>query len=131
MVNNGIYNKAIYWPKEVRKMVKRVLERECTIYPTQHMYDRLENYDLPMDIWHEFMDGEVIEAEVKDMVLTKIVTRTPSSRWAGETNCAAIVLEERHGRLTARITTVWINDSSDNHATVQRDRCVTTFVRAN
>ena len=43
MVNNGVYNKAIYWPKEVRKMVKRTLERECTIYPTQHMYDRLEN----------------------------------------------------------------------------------------
>lgn len=50
MVNNGVYNKAIYWPKEVRKMVKRTLEWECTIYPTQHMYDRLENYDLPMDI---------------------------------------------------------------------------------
>ena len=92
MVNNGVYNKAIYWPKEVRKMVKRTLERECTIYPTQHMYDRLENYDLPMDIWHEFMDGEVIECEVKDMVLTKIVTRTPSSRWAREPNGAAIVM---------------------------------------
>lgn len=77
------------------------------------------------------MDGEVIECEVKDMVLTKIVTRTPSSRWAGETNCAAIVLEERYGKLIARVTTVWINNSDDNHATIQRDRCVTTFVRAN
>ena len=41
------------------------------------------------------------------------------------------VLEERYGKLIARVTTVWINNSDDNHATIQRDRCVTTFVRAN
>ena len=131
MVNNGVYTKALYWPKEVQKLVRRALQLDYKVFPTEHLLDRLYEYDLPEDCWGDFINGEVVECEIRDRQVYKIVTRTPSCKFEGEHNCAAIVLETGYGRPKARIVTVWINFDDDNHSSIKTENYVTSFVKAN
>lgn len=129
MVLNGIYNVAIYWPKEIQKAVRRALQLDYKMTATDHFQNRLTQYDISDVNWEDFINGEVVECEVKDGVVWKIITRTSSTKFEGEHNCAAIKLERGYGRPIARFITVWINRDNDNHRTIRRENYICGFRR--
>lgn len=68
--------------------------------------------------------GEIIEAEVVDGQIVKIVTRLPNRKVKNEDICAAIVLEHGEYFDAARVKTVWANMSYDNHKTIDKSKYV-------
>ena len=129
MINNGVYNRAIHWPNEVQKAVRRALQLDYRKVTTEHFMDRLVQYNIADINWEDFINGDVIECEIQDSEAVKIITRTPSEKFEGEHNCAAIRLERGYGRPIARYITVWINKESDNHKTIRRENYICGFTR--
>jgi len=124
MIQNGIYNVGIYWPKEIQKAVRRALQLDYKKVATGHFINRLEQYGIREIDWEDFIKGEVVECEARDGEVWKIITRTPSTKYAGEHNCAAISLQKGYGRPVARFITVWINRDSDNHQTIHKENYI-------
>ena len=71
--------------------------------------------------------GEIIEAEVADGQIVKIVTRLPNRKAKDEDICAAIVFEHGEYFDTARVMTVWANMSHDNHVTIDKSKYIQEF----
>ena len=63
------------------------------------------------------MYGEVIEAEIKNNSVVKIVARLPNRYNMIEDICAAILLHDE-SFYDAKVKTVWTNCAEDNHSTI-------------
>lgn len=64
-----------------------------------------------MGCYTTVINGEVVEAELKNGSIVKVVTRTPQRVGSGDI-CAAIALSKNDvGARIATIVTVWINDN--------------------
>ena len=122
----GTYNKAVYWPIELELALEKVMSKRYQIEPTNHLFERLEQYNLPRGCYKALLYGEIIEAEVDEYHnVVKIVTRIPNRHYTDEDICSAIVIDKDKYFDVARVKTIWINMNYDTHKTINKSNYVT------
>lgn len=123
-LKDGLYNRAIYWPISLELELEEVMSKRYQIAATTHFYERCEQWGFPRGCYKALLYGEIIEAEVIDGRIVKIVTRLPNRKAKDEDICAAILLEHGEYFDVAMVKTVWANMSCDNHATIDKSKYV-------
>lgn len=117
VVKDGVYNKAVFWPGRLVEMISKQLMYRYKASATKHCLNKCEILHLPKNCYKAMMYGEVIEAEIRNGSVVKIVTRLPNRRYMTEDICAAILLHSE-GFYDAKVKTVWTNQADDNHSTI-------------
>ena len=123
-LKDGLYNRAIYWPISLEITLEEAMSKRYQIEATTHFYERCEQWGFPRGCYKALLYGEIIEAEVSDGQIVKIVTRLPNRKAEGEDICAAIVLDYGKYFDVARVKTVWVNMSYDNHNTIDKSKYI-------
>ena len=100
------------------------MSKRYQIEATTHFYKRCEQWGFPRGCYKALLYGEIIEAEVINGRIVKIVTRLPNRKAKDEDICAAILLEHGEYFDVARVKTVWANMSYDNHKTIDKSKYI-------
>lgn len=116
-VKDGVYNKAVFWPDKLIEMINKQLMYRYKVSATKHCLYKCVTLHLPKNCYKAMMYDEVIEAEIKNGSVVKIVTRLPNRYNMTEDICAAILLHDE-GFYDAKVKTVWTNCAEDNHSTI-------------
>lgn len=116
-VKDGVYNKAVFWPSRLTEMINEQLKYRYKVSATKHCLDKCEILHLPKNCYKAMLYGEVIEAEIRNGSVIKIVTRLPNRYDMTEDICAAILLHSE-GFYDAKVKTIWVNCAEDNHSTI-------------
>lgn len=114
-----IYNKGVFWNEEVNAMVTDVLSKRYIVIPTSHLHDKIRMKRLPFSCYKTALFGEVVECEVVNSEVTKIITRVNNRYNPQKDMCFAVLVQYPY----AIIKTVWENNSDDKHETIRRARC--------
>ena len=123
-LKDGLYNRAIYWPISLELELEEAMSKRYQIEATTHFYERCEQWGLPRGCYKALLYGEIIEAEVVQGQIVKIITRLPNRKVENEDICAAVMLEHSEYFDVARVKTVWANMSYDNHNTIDKSKYV-------
>ena len=123
-LKDGLYNRAIYWPISLEIAPEEVMSKRYQIEATTHFYERCEQWGFPRGCYKALLYGEIIEAEVTDGQIVKIVTRLPNRKAEDEDICAAIALDYGKYFDVARVKTVWANMNYDNHVTIDKSKYI-------
>lgn len=116
-VKDGVYNKAVFWPDKLIEMINKQMVYRYKVSATKHYFDKCRILHLPKNCYKAMIHGEIIEAEVRNGSVVKIVTRLPNRRDMTEDICAAILLHSEDF-YDAKVKTVWTNQADDNHSTI-------------
>ena len=116
-----LYNKQIYWPKEIESNVRMLLNLDYKTVPTAHYKSKCSKLGIWQSAYRAAMYGEVIECEAEeDGFVTKIISRQHSKQYPQFDLVFAIKIEYP----IARIKTVWLNRRDDNHMTINKSKYV-------
>ena len=126
-LQNGTYNKAVYWPDRLKELVKDALDFRYNIYATAHCKNRIQEYGLPQGCFTTMLYGEIVEAEYYNNNITKIVTRLPNRKNKNQDICAVIMLEHSVYGHKAKVKTIWLNERNDKHKTINKENYVENF----
>lgn len=126
-LQNGTYNKAVYWPDTLNKLVEDVLDFRYNVYTTAHCKNRIQEYRLPQGCFTAMLYGEVVEAEYYNGNITKIITKLPNRKNQNQDICAAIMLEHNNYGHKAKVKTIWLNERNDKHNTINKENYVENF----
>lgn len=126
-LQNGTYNKAVYWPDALSALVEDNLNFHYNVYAAVHCKNRIQQYNLPQGCFTAMLYGEVVEAEYYNGNITKVVTRLPNRKNQNQDICAAIMLECNDYGNKAKVKTVWLNERDDKHKTINRENYVENF----
>lgn len=118
---DGAYNKAVYWPEYVQVKIREAMTKRYVIKPSSHFYDKCELLSLPYGCYKTALYGEVIEVEIVNNQVVKIITRLQDRKYLHNDNCFAIIFKEYN---TALVKTVWQNNHYDNHHTIDKSKYV-------
>lgn len=129
---DGLYNKAVYWPVELEIELKRVISMRYTIAPTNHYYDRCDFWRIPASVCKALIYGEVVEVQVENGQIVKLITRLPNHKNPDEDICGALWLGYNEPPVytfpvpiyPARVKTVWCNSAYDNHTTIDKTKYI-------
>lgn len=119
-MQTGIYNKAVYWPIEVKQAIKIAMSKRYIVSPTQHYQFKAEKLTLPNNCYKALLHGEIVEVEVNNGYVVKVVTRLRNRYNHAQDICGAIVLDG----VEARVKTVWTNRCNDKHWTIRKENYV-------
>lgn len=126
-LQNGTYNKAVYWPDALSALVEDSLNFHYNVYATSHCKNRIQQYNLPQGCFTAMLYGEVVEAEYYNGNITKIVSRLPNRKNKNQDICAAIMLECNNYGNKAKVNTIWLNERNDKHKTINKENYVEEF----
>lgn len=122
MLQNGIYNKVVYWPEELQIKIAAYQQFKYFLRPTHHYFTRCKKWHLPFNCYKALMYGEVIEAEIQNNCLMKMVIRLPDKKNKNISLCAVIIPCPGIGK--AIVKTVWLNKTDDNHSTLNKNNYI-------
>lgn len=115
-MKNGIYNKAVYWPEELQTKIQKALNRKYKLGLTFHANTKIQKLKLPKNCYKVVLYGEVVEAEIQNGNLVKVITRLKrDNRFVEQDICAAVAIYYPY----ATVKTVWINETNDKHKTLK------------
>lgn len=126
-LQNGTYNKAVYWPEVLSDLVEATLYTQYTVCATVHCKNRIKSYGLPKGCFTAMLYGKVVEAEYHNGNITKIVTRLPNHKNTNQDICAVIMLEHNCYGHKAKVKTIWLNERDDKHNTINKENYVEKF----
>lgn len=118
-LSDGTYNKAVYFPAGLQYILSKTMETRYKITSTRHADEKIKICHLSPNIYKTALYGEVIEVEVKDCQIVKVITRLPSL-FDNVDICSAVAINGTE----ARVKTVWTNDRFDNHYTLRTENYV-------
>jgi len=112
-MKNGLYHKDIYMPK------LNVADKDIQLDYTYHAIyasetDKYEKISLPSKV--NVSKGEIIEIEIVDNKLIKLVVGVP---YNSKYNLFLVIVQD-----CARVKTVWLNEISDKHITLDRSKYI-------
>lgn len=111
-----LYNVGVYYPHDVEIMVKNAMKQKYEIYPTYHAKCKIKQLNLPGNCYKAMLYGRVVEVEIVDGQVYKIITRLRNRYNSKVDLCAAILLEEDG---IATVKTIWTNRFQDSHKTIR------------
>lgn len=121
-MKDGLYHIDVYFPREVMLSIEKFLSKKVRVLPTNHYYEKAKMCNLGPNSFLSALYGSVVEAEVSDGVVVKIVTRLRHRYDNTKDICFAVQL---HGSYKAEegcvaVKTVWVNGVFDNHDTLNK-----------
>lgn len=130
MLKDGKYNIDVFWPDSLKEELDKVLSKRYYVSRTKHYEEKTKKLHIPCGLYKKALSGSVIEADVINGHVTKIVTRQQDRKFKDSSLCFAVLLGGFHrcgsGYIVeaVRIKTVWINKSTDNHSTLKTEGIV-------
>ena len=118
-LQDGIYNKAVFWPIELQKAINQTMRKRYKIVPTFHAKQKIVKLDLPQTSYKIALCGEIVEVEIENDNVKKIITRIKRKSNKGNYNqdvCSAVVFDCEN--FEARVKTMWLNATDDAHKTL-------------
>lgn len=118
-LQDGVYNKAVFWPTELQKAINQTMRKRYKIVPTFHAKEKIAKLDLPQTSYKIALCGEIVEVEIKNDNVNKIITRTKRKSNKGNYNqdvCSVVVFD--YENFEARVKTMWLNATDDAHKTL-------------
>lgn len=119
-MQTGTYNKAVYWPNEIEQAIKFAMTKRYVVLPTQHYRLKARTLMLPDNCYRALLHGKIVEAEVNDGCVVKVITRLRNRYNHTQDICGAIALDG----IEARVKTVWTNRCGDKHWTIRKENYV-------
>ena len=123
-MKNGLYNKGVYWTKELDDSIKELLSKHYKVIPTFHTYNKVDKLKLPKGCYRACLFGDVVEAQVEDGKVVKIITRLLNRYNPKQDICAAIMLKPSEEKNEAIVKTIWTNAHDDDHETINKSNYV-------
>ena len=117
-MKDGLYNKGIYWSSEVDTAVKTMLNKRYKVVPTFHVYNKIDKLRLPKGCYTTVLHGKVVEAEVENGQVVKVITRLQNKFRPKQDICAAVRLNLDSVTNQAVVKTIWTNAHDDDHETI-------------
>lgn len=111
-----LYNVGVYYPHDVEVMVENAMEKRYEIIATRHAEYKIAKLRLPDNCYKAMLYGRIVEVEIEDGRVNKIITRLKNRYNSKEDLCAAILLGEDG---VAKVKTIWINQIDDSHKTIR------------
>ena len=113
-----LYNIGVYYPRDVEIMVENAMRRRYEVIATHHAEYKIAKLGLPSNCYKAMLHGRIVEVEIEDGRVNKIITRLKNRYNSKEDLCAAILLGEDG---IARVKTIWINRIDDSHKTIRME----------
>lgn len=113
-----LYNIGVYYPHDVEAMVENAMKKRYDVIVTHHAEYKIAKLGLPKNCYKAMLYGRVVEVEIEDGRVNKIITRLKNRYNSKEDLCAAILLEEDG---IAKVKTIWINRIDDSHKTIRME----------
>lgn len=113
-----LYNIGVYCPHDIEIMVENVMKKRYEIVATRHAEHKIAKLRLPDNCYKAMLYGRIVEVEIEDGRVNKIITRLKNRYNSKEDLCAAILLEEDG---IAKVKTIWINRLDDSHKTIRME----------
>lgn len=113
-----LYNIGVYYPHDVEVMVENAMRKRYKIIATHHAEYKIAKLRLPDNCYKTMLHGRIVEVEIKDGRVNKIITRLKNRYNSKEDLCAAILLEEDG---IAKVKTIWTNRIDDSHKTIRME----------
>ena len=113
-----LYNIGVYYPHDVEVMVENAMKKRYEVIVTRHAEDKIAKLGLPNNCYKAMLYGRIVEVEIEDGRVSKIITRLKNRYNSKEDLCAAILLEKDG---IARVKTIWINRIDDSHKTIRME----------
>lgn len=113
-----LYNIGVYYPHDVEVMVKKAMRKRYEIIATHHAEYKIAKLRLPDNCYKAMLYGRIVEVEIEDGKVYKIITRLRNRYDSKVDLCAAILLEEDG---IAKVKTIWINRIDDSHKTIRME----------
>lgn len=113
-----LYNIGVYYPHDVEVMVENAMRKRYEIIATHHAEYKIAKLRLPDNCYKAMLYGRIVEVEIEDGRVNKIITRLKNRYNSKEDLCAAILLEENG---IAKVKTIWINRIDDSHKTIRME----------
>ena len=118
-MKDGMYNREIFWPDELEKIVQDFFGHKMMVCRTEHYDQRIEEYHLSRGAYRTALSGQVIEVVLSGNCVVKAVTKIPNRR--REDKCIVFAIsfcwDSYLERFVAIVKTAWENDKDDNHPT--------------
>lgn len=111
-----LYNIGVYYPHDVEVMVENAMKKRYEVVVTRHAEYKIAELGLPNNCYKAMLYGRIVEVEIEDGRVNKIITRLKNRYNSKEDLCAAILLEEDR---IAKVKTIWINRINDSHKTIR------------
>lgn len=127
-MKNGLYHMNVWFPEEIKKLVEDKLSKQYIIRSTNHSRQRADEYNLSQGCIRACLFGNVIEAEIYNNEVVKIVTRIPHRFDKQIEVCFAIAFNCDTALNTASVKTIWLNDANNSHSTLDKSKYVHGFV---
>ena len=118
MKMSKLYNIGVYYPHDVEVMVENAMRKRYEIIATRHAEYKIAKLRLPNNCYKAMLHGRIVEVEIEDGRVNKIITRLKNRYNSKEDLCAAILLGKDR---TARVKTIWINRIDDSHKTIRME----------
>ena len=125
LFKDGVYHRDVYFPKDLQVVICYLLSKPLYVKPSLHYYEKATKWKLSKGAYKTALHGEIIEAEINDGQVVKIVTRIQDKFAPKYSMCFAIQLEDLKGteeKGTVVVKTVWRNCEDDNHSTLDRTK---------
>lgn len=113
-----LYNIGVYYPHDVEVMVENAMRKRYEIIATRHAKYKIAKLRLPNNCYKATLYGRIVEVEIEDGRVNKIITRLKNRYNSKEDLCAAILLGEDG---IAKVKTIWINQIDDSHKTIRME----------
>lgn len=113
-----LYNIGVYYPYDVEVMVENAMKKRYKVVVTRHAEYKIAKLKLPNNCYKAMLHGRIVEVEIEDGRVNKIITRLKNRYNSKEDLCAAILLEEDR---IAKVKTIWINRINDSHKTIRME----------
>lgn len=118
-LQDGIYNKAVFWPAELQMVINQTMRKRYKIVPTFHAKQKIAKLDLPQTSYKIALYGEIVEVEIENDIVKKVITRTKrksNKRNYNQDVCSAVAFN--YENFEARVKTMWLNATKDSHKTL-------------
>lgn len=121
-LQNGLYNRNVYWPRELESKCNAMICLRHRIVPTKHYRSKCELLHIDYGAYKMAMCGEIIECEWQDGIV-KLITRIRDRMYPQWDVCFAIHIK---GWLEDEVVikTVWKNWHKDTHSTLDESKYV-------
>jgi hypothetical protein len=110
-----LYHKDIYMPEDIKNLSMQTYDDFIITY---HAQEQAENKDIIILESFSFSGCNIVEAEVIDSTVTKIVIRL--SYGQSQDVCYVFRKDIRYNKPV--LITCWLNSKSDNHSTLDHSK---------
>lgn len=124
IMKDGLYSKQVYWNNEIQNKVEELLSQKWYLVPTHHYYNKIEILGVPKGVYRATLYGDVIEVELQNNEISKIITRIPDRIDSHNRDICMALSIHKEQNYTITIKTLWTNLKSDTHLTINKSNYI-------